>query len=280
MSPLTKVFVFLVTILSILLVSLVVPFVASVDDLKAEREQAVTQFNAREAQIRRLNATNTTAESRVNEVTASMNATIGNLNQQVLALNSENRSLATELAQAKQSSTGSQATVESLTETNRILTAQVGQLSTALEDAKSQSVTGSARINEIVARNNELESLNRSLNTAVRRLKESLAAVQGGGSVAGIAGAGVSAAALGNGQALRGRITGVDAGGAAAGTLVQINIGDVDGVSANQPFVVHRDGNLVGRLRIQTVDERVAVAVVESSNGPIQAGDQVMLLNI
>ncbi|HEX7008378.1 MAG TPA: hypothetical protein VF184_00255, partial [Phycisphaeraceae bacterium] len=74
MSTLTKAFVVLVTVLSILLVAVVVPFVARTQDLQSQLQATNSALNAAEQKARQYQAEITAAQDRVSEQVAGLNA--------------------------------------------------------------------------------------------------------------------------------------------------------------------------------------------------------------
>ena len=277
MSPLTKVFVFTVTLLSILLVSLTVPFVAQVNTLDQAREDAVAQASGNVLTIRNLRQQNANLTAQLEAGAAVENATVQTLEANNLRLEGELRRAQDELSRERQARVADQATINSLSGTSSVSSKLISDLQDQLRSSQRRTVEVESRITEVVTRNNELESLAANLNAAVRRLQEELQATSEGGA-AFVLGGGNSRGGESSTEPVYGRIT--DIAREPSGTLVQLNIGSVDGVSSNQRFVAYRNGSeLVGRVRVQSVDERVAVAVVESDEG-LQAGDAVVALGL
>ena len=281
MSPLTKVFVFTVTLLSVLLVSLTVPFVAQVNTLNEQRESAEAQAAGSELTIRSLREQNASLNAQLEAGAALQSANAQQLEATNLQLQAELRQVRDELNQERQARIADQATISSLSGTSNVNSELVADLQDQLRSSQQRAVEVESRITEVVTRNNELESLAANLNAAVRRLQEELQAASEGGAafvLGGNTGTGTAAGGTVGAEPVFGRIT--DIAREPSGTLVQLNIGSVDGVANNQRFVAYRNGSeLVGRVRVQSVDERVAIAVVESDGG-LQAGDAVVALGL
>ncbi len=290
MSPLTKAFVVLVTVLSILLVTLVVPFVAQVDQLRAEVTDAQAISAASEQTIRELRAERTAALEAQQAKEQSLNNTINQLQTQVAQLEGDKTALTAQLAKAESDAQATQAAMIALAESDKakasLLENYVGQL----EDSNGKLVESQTENVQLVDRNNQLQSNLSALERQVRKLREDLVAsnqrvnrleqdvVAGGGSAIGGGGNAVAVAALPS-EPIYGQIT--ETSQTAAGlTLVTLNVGSTDGIARNQSFVVYRDAagsnEYIATVEIQSVDASQSVASVKSELQPIREGDFVV----
>ncbi|MBI1336500.1 MAG: hypothetical protein GC164_06010 [Phycisphaera sp.] len=286
MSALTKVFVVLVCVMSILLVALVVPFVANQQNYKemyntelSRRKVAETATAVATQQVQSLQQ----VESARN---AELRAQVTALNNQITTLTADLTSTQAQLKDAQATVTAAKADVARLAAANQQI-AKVHEATTdELKKRRDDDVDQKSRIVEQVERINELTSQTELLQRAVRRLQEEnvtltekLANVQA--ELQKVPAEYRNASATGD-QAITpavplfGQVTGVqDMGGQ---TFVKINIGSSDGVAKNMRFLIHRGDQYLGDMVVTLVDERAAAGLIKlTPKGavPIAAGDQV-----
>jgi len=276
----------LVTVLSVLLVALVVPYVAKTEDFSKQISQLQSEKTVADARARSAEQEISAAQDRVSE---QMNL----LSQQVAQLTQERIRLQTERDDAK---------AEALQEKRKLaqLEAELSRLSAAsLQDANLLTVTttdlkqtrqayvdAQTKLVQLADRNNELESQRDSLNRQVNRLGEKMVALEQDnvelrGLIAKVpeqyrqeistgAGAGPSIEST---VAISGNVTDVQS---AAGTqLVQINVGSKDRVQENMKFLVHRNDQYVGTLVVDKVESAVSAGRMTLGKGEVRSGDQV-----
>lgn len=290
MSILTKIFVVLVTILSVGLVALIVPFVANTENFRSrisdlQAQLAVAEAKARDYQVE-INAAQDRIAQQIEELNRTINTdkqTINNLQSELARARDENRTTAAELAQEK-------ATVSLLSAAENQNATLLASLQRELGELREEKVTTSQRLIELADANNELAGDRQTLERNVRRLQEQLTAIE-----EQIATREQQIAALPQeirDQYFRGRETVADARGYdsdvpiqgqvtkvssdAGETFVQINVGERDQVKPNMRFLVYRDGNqYVGTIVVSAVDTDAAAGRVVLSNGQIAEGDRV-----
>ncbi|BAM03207.1 hypothetical protein [Phycisphaera mikurensis] len=288
MSPLTKAFVVLVTLLSILLVTLVVPFVAGVSDL--QQELTIEQQKSRSAEVTASNLSDrlVAAESAQAGLQQSLNETISDLESRNAEVAAERNDLRARLAAAQTGQQEMQATLAALSENDRTKTQLLDTYAGKLEEAQQSLVEQSRRNAELTDRTNELSNERTQLTRSVQRLKErstelseQLAAASSALASAGVevpeaAASGLAAAPVPAGERIFGQVTGIeDATGGRV--LVQMNIGASDGVRNGQRFVAFRgDDQLVGTLEVRSVDDTVSVASVVSQQQPLRPSDSIV----
>ena len=291
MSPLTKAFVVLVTLLSILLVTLVVPFVAGVDDLKAQLSDEQAKYAAVEVTRSNLRERLIAAEAEQGKVQQQLNDTISELESRVAEVSSERNDLRSRLASAQSGQQEMQATLAALSQNDETKTQLLDTYATKLEEVQGSLVEQSRRNAELIDRTNALSNERSQLARSVQRqrertteLNEQLAAASASLASAGVtvpetAGGGLAAAPVPSGERIFGSVTEVQT--AAGGrVLVQVNVGASDGVRAGQQFVAFRgESELVGTLEVRSVDDTVAVASVVSQQRPLQASDSIVSAN-
>ncbi|MEX0777237.1 MAG: hypothetical protein WD042_16155 [Phycisphaeraceae bacterium] len=279
MSVLTKVFVVLVTVLSIAFVAMTVVFVANTENF---REQAVSlkeELSGAQKTNHILQGDLAAASAEKAKTLADLNAELEGLtsalNKQVgdtaglqQALDAKNR----EFAALSADLTGVKVAMQ---QNVQILDATLAELKQKRDDlVKAQTDAIQVR-----NRNDELDSTVKALENQVRYMKEQLAMSQEEiarleGLVAqGGAGAQETTSPLPDVR-IEGKITRVqDVSGK---TFVQISVGRADRVLPRMKFLISRDGKFMGNLIIQSVDERASAGVVELPQGAIQEGDLVM----
>ena len=287
MDNLTKVFVVLVTILSVMLVAVMVTFVANQENLKAETDALKTRV-----QIARKAAASSQYElstlQQQNDVqTANLRNKAVNLQDEVNARMSEVAGLNSNLIKAggdnerlqvqQEAHTAQISTLASLTDR---MENELRNLRQSLLTSQSTEIEGSQ---QLMAAKTKVQALERE----VRRLKEEVTAL--------------NVTALENAKLLRrsgitrkdvpasvgvhesdipihGSITAVAE--AAGDVYAGVNVGRNDGVNEKMKFMVFRgDAQLVGTLVVDVVDERSASGVVTLLVNPddqVMKGDRVL----
>ncbi len=290
MSPLTKAFVVVVTILSVLLVALVVPFVAKTQDFQSQLNDA----NAGRITAERA------ASSLQNEIAAIQDKdsqrVIG-LNAQVASLTADNTTLQNELARANRDVSAARAELQQLKADLARLTA-AADLSAALLDANTKELNTSrddlvstqTKLIESVDKINELEATVQGYTRQVNRLKENAQAMAERtaelegviANVRQIAPDAVQNAMGASGtlavrpiptKPISGKIDLVDTVGDQS--FVQIDVGQSDGVEENMEFLVHRGNEYIGTLVVQTVDASKSAGVMEIEIQDVEKNDNV-----
>ncbi len=283
MSPLTKAFVVLVTVLSILLVTLVVPFVHQVDTMKTELENAQAVASAAQQTIQDSRADKTAITEQLKSKEASLNNTINQLQSKVAELEGVKTGLDAKLAKAQSDNQAIQAAMTSLGASQESTATLLENYVAQIKSTNTKLVEGQTENVQLVDRNNQLQSNLSALERQVRKLREDLVARSeevamlerqaiGGGAVA----AGGATASFVPDEPIYGQIT-ETARTAAGKGLVTLNLGSSDGLVQNQRFVAYRGNNeLVATLEVKSVDASQAVAAVISEQQGIAAGDYVV----
>lgn len=277
MSPLTKALVLLVTVLSIVLVALVVPFVANTDDLEGKITALETQKSGAEASARAANAKLVSLEAMLSESDADRQRTIAQLQGERTTLASRVDELEGKLKGAVSNADKLGASLALLGESQKQLTELLDGRTTALGEAQSANVDLKREIAQLAQRNDELDNQVNSLTRTTRAQKEQITDLVGqvsdGGAAIERTGGGVGPAPA---PEVRGAVTGAQQLDNEI-TLIQLNVGANDGVSPGTQFVVYTGNNdYVGRATVQTVDETVSVAKVDSAQRRVRAGDGVI----
>ncbi|MEM6394566.1 MAG: hypothetical protein AAF797_17500 [Planctomycetota bacterium] len=283
MNILTKAFVVLVTVLSILLVALVIPFVNQQTTTEAELADLQTQVTAARAEANanakelaekldvedaQLQALQTTQTERDNELIS----ITGELNR----ISDEKKTLEQDLAKAE-------ANNQVLT---RVFDAQAGRIKTLSDNlltAQKTQIEQNTQIAELTANNAQKEQDLAVLRLQVQKLQEDQTAtlavvdtLQGKLAAAEQALGGEAAASALPPVApdIRGQVTRVQSPLDNL-TLVEINVGKRDGVAADMVFRVHRGDNFLGELTILTVERGLAVGQLSLVQGDVKPGDSI-----
>ena len=257
MSPLTKAFVVLVTVLSVLLVALVVPYVAQTENYELQKRGLESELARAKTSAAVAQQEKSAIQDRESEMTTRHS-------QQIEQLTQDRIRLQTERDDAKAASTQQNRKLAQLeAELSRLSAAAVQDsnlLTVTTSDLKltrQTLVDAQTKLVQLGDRNNELESQRDSLNRQVRRLGEKMVSLeQDNVELRGILAkvptqyreeisTGQAAQpAFPASTAIAGTITDVQS---AAGTqLVQVDVGSKDGVETNMKFLVHRDDQYVG----------------------------------
>ncbi|MFI4862118.1 MAG: hypothetical protein ACIAXF_15745 [Phycisphaerales bacterium JB063] len=284
MSPLTKAFVVLTTLLSIVMVSMTVAHVARTEDYRAK--YAVMEVD-RDAALKRAAAAETAEANRQaegQEVASTIESVRSDVAGQLAALQGQIRSkdesiasLQANLARATSAQDAISSTLASATtridNQNDQITSLIGDLSAV---SRQKAEAEQALVNAIAARN-RYENEVRLLNERLRAMETALGEYQTenerlvklieefGGNPDDIPADSIRIA---------GSVTNVDQIGDGL-TLVEVNVGTRDGVRAGMPFTVYRGDQYLGTIRITTVDTDKAVGEVTLNTAAIRSNDSV-----
>ena len=264
----------LVTVLSILLVALVVPFVAKTGTLTDE-------ISTLQTQVQVANAAATTAKAEQTRLLAAQAGGNADLEAAVNTLRSENLRLAQQLAtatageqQATNELSKASATKTIMAQSSDRLTELVQNRTTALSEAQNQLVTVKTQNAQLIQQNNELDAQVNTLTASLRLMKERLAGATSGPAASSYTGAS-SARVADNSKAVRGNVSGVDSTNGI--TLIQINVGANDGLTPGSKVLIYRGSDVyIATAVIDRVDGNVSVARVTQANDNIQAGYSVL----
>jgi hypothetical protein len=285
-SPLTKAFVVLVTVLSVFLVALVVPYVAQTEDYELQKRGLESELARAKTSAEVAQQEKSAIQDRESEMTTRHS-------QQIEQLTQDRIRLQTERDDAKAASTQQNRKLAQLeAELSRLSAAAVQDanlltVTTAdLKLTRQTLVDAQTKLVQLGDRNNELESQRDSLNRQVRRLGEKMVSLeQDNVELRGILAkvptqyreeisTGQAAQpAFPASTAIAGTITDVQS---AAGTqLVQVDVGSKDGVEANMKFLVHRGDQYVGTFVVDRVEAAVAAGRMVLSKGDVRSGDEI-----
>ena len=294
MSVLTKIFVVLVTFLSVLLVALVVPFVAKTEDFRKQYENQRTLTLKANAAARTLQSRINSLDEARGERRATWTATERKLKAEITTSENDLAEAATEVNQLKSELAQREVNMGRLTAAAEQAALLLTSQSEEVEEYRTRFAAAEKRAVELDDRINDLNSQLDSFSRQVQRLKEEsyertaeLAKMQKlwdqVPKATRLAVAGTGSVEEGGTEpyvpreAIHGRITKVQQFG--DDKYVELDIGSVDGVAMNMKFWVHRGGQFVGTVVIMTVDANAAAGrlqITAEGVGEIVAGDTVL----
>lgn len=287
MSVLTKVFVVLLTVLSIALSMFTISTMAtqqnwklSAEDWKAAaltaqaKERAVTANSALEAQRAEVrNQDNLATISRLEGSLSDLNIQLADLRQQNATLTNQlnnEQAQATSLAQhntlINEARTREQELATTLSERNATLTRRNIDLNDRVKELTANMAMAQSRIKALKEQIGSLTGGSYSSVEPITQIPSTRAVTQAyTPSVAEPIGLSDITAPI------RGEITAI------RGDLAEISVGSADGVGHGMRFLIYRRaGNApkyLGTLRVTTVEANAAAGVIEQSDGNIQVGD-------
>ncbi len=293
MSMLTKAFVVLVTVLSVLTVALFASFAATIGDKKGEIASLQQSLAEQET-------TTKLAANKLETIVPPLKQKIAALQTENSDLKSQAEQLQGQLAAVQSELNEKTAQGESVTADLKGLTAAYNQTSELLknvtdelkqrrEEAVSNQRQLIERADRIAGQDSQLASLNRQ----VRRFKERMNAMDAARARAEqrltMIPVEVREKYINEGQQtntkvvvtpevpISGQVTGVS--GDQGQQLLEVNVGSSDGVKKNVEFMVYRGTDqgvqLLGSLLIERVEPDSAVGRMTLVQGDVQSGDRV-----
>ena len=279
MHPLTKIFIVLLALLSVLILGLTVPLAVNDQTWKdrylAEQARATAAANSALAQSREQ------AEQllQIQQQLDSANVERVALEQRLTDRNRTISDLRAEVASITNENDGVQARIDTLSATNRTQATVIEAQSSEIRERREESITLQRRNTELEDQLRDVQSQLDVALDAQRILQEQIAELErtltnarsGGGDTAQPEAPDQSVPSP---LELRGRVLDV-ARGQGGEERVQVNLGSRDGVRQNMRFYISRDGQFLARLVITTVDINRATGRLELKRGEIQTNDLV-----
>lgn len=287
MSVLTKALVVLVTIFSIVLVALVVPYVANQQNYQEQLQNEQSSRQAAEAAARVAQSQIQAAQEKRDELVVQLQT---QLQASAAQINTLQRELAAAQAQAQQDSNDLErlrADQSRLSAANQQLSGLLDSVRAELTERRTKTVEMERRLIEATNQIHELNSQLETANVAVRRLREDLAAREQSlqelqDRIARLppetrsqltATADTGSAPFMPENPILGQVQKVE--DMAGQAFVQLNIGRRDHVAENMKFIVYRGQQFLGTAVVTLVDEGSSVAKVVLQQSPIRQGDYV-----
>jgi myosin heavy subunit len=292
LNALTKAFVVVVTILSVILVALVIPFAARVDDYASQYEQMKQDRNtqlalAQEAATKVRNA----IAAKGSELETALES-ISSLTAELDRANNDAKALEAKLDQAQLTIDRNSAAMEITSKDNQNKSDQLSKLNEQLQ-------THIATIAELQSERADLSQVLIDERGKVRRLSDNFMRIQEENkalqqqllektALLTVAMEELEVLKQGaeervadkttvrppKGVVIRGSVTKIDQP-AEGITFVQVNVGTRDLVKEGMEFTVHRGDEFVGKIEIASVDTAASVGQVTLSEGSFEEGDKV-----
>lgn len=286
MSVLTKVFVVLLTVLSLALSMFTIGALAKQENWKQSASDWKAQALAANAQAQAVTANaaleQQRALARIEDNQADLNRAANEIND----LNIQLASAKQRTAELTNQLNNEQAQATSLADHNKLLEsarAREQELVAKLSERNSlitrQNIDLNDRVKELTANMSMAQSRVRALKEQLGGGGDSLSSaapamqIPGGGNIVSAYTPNVaSPATLADITApIRGEVTAV------RGDLAEISVGSADGVGHGMRFLIYRRlGNApkyIGTMRVTAVEAHAAAGVIEQSEGSIQVGD-------
>jgi cell shape-determining protein MreC len=280
LSTLTKVFVVLLAFLSIALTPMIISFTAKTQHWKENYEAALENKKIAETNLRNLIASNAAELASTRDTIRALRADLSDLQQEL----QDKQNAVAELRAAQIQAASEKSSVEAI---NRGLLAQLQVAQAAADEYRVQrddlekrgielerrNIDLNDRVNELTAQvavlveqKRQFEQQINILRTENEKLASALRRPGAGGAMEAAPGAampGVSAETPVAAAAIRGKVLDIE------GNRVTISVGSADGVKKGMVFVIHRDGEYVGDVKISHVaPDQSAGRVIQSRLRP------------
>lgn len=259
MSTLTKVFIVVLSISSIMFTVLAADAAVKTTDWKSTAQKFEEHARVADTNLRNMMAASAAELAAARDTISGHLRTIGGLREEVSSKNAEITALRAEKAQR-------QADESSATAMNRALLAQLDAASQAREEYKKQrdalerqmidterrNIDLSDRVNELTAVVSVLQEEKRQYEQQINILQTQLAGGRGGSVTfedpAGAALRNVDALSPVAAAPIRGQVVEV------SDRLIRMSVGSADGVRAGMTFVVHRGDEYIGDVKVDLVN--------------------------
>jgi vacuolar-type H+-ATPase subunit I/STV1 len=279
LSTLTKIFIFLQLICSIAVAVVLVFGLSRLQNYRADVDSAEARAVAAQAAYQKSQNDIAVAQAQAADAIAKATGQVNDLSRANNDLTTKNAQLqsqigALEARNAQQQNSISQLT-SSIDSQNSLLAAKDKELA-ELRPENASLIQKNAELNRV---NNELSTQQRFAEQAIRKLQEQIAqaGATGGGAAAPAEGQGGQVASLTSSAsgAINGKINQVTQ--SAGHTLIEIPLGDRDGVKVNTRFTIYRNNGYVGDAVVQKVfpDSSVAQVTVVKPGDSVKQGDLV-----
>lgn len=286
MSMLTKIFVVLLVVFSIFFTSMTISSVAQMTNWRETAAKYEEHARVADTNLRHAHAANAAllANAR-DEVRANLDK-IAELEAELQAKSNEVSEVKARIAKSESEKSGAEAINRGLLAQLQIAEAsrseyrdQRDELERRNIDLERRSIDLNDRVNELttgtavlVEQRRQYEQQINILRTENEKLAHQARTLSSGGSLEqpeGMALRGVRAITPVPAAAIRGRVLEV------SGNLVTISVGSADGVKKDMVFVIHREGEYIGDLKINMVDPNQSAGRLVRSTAAALANDQV-----
>tara|TARA_Y100001933_G_scaffold265072_1_gene334982 strand:+ start:24322 stop:25257 length:936 start_codon:yes stop_codon:yes gene_type:complete len=269
LSVLTRLFVIAVTVLSVALVAVVVPFVAQTENYRSQVNDAESRRVRADVTARLRDAEMTRLANRESERILKLNSANQGLTSEVARLSEELNTSRALLATAKAENANNGANLAHLSASHEQFALIVESMRKELNERRGQALDQQKKIIELADESDRLKAELDSLTRQVRQYQETTVALEDRNADL--------EKMLGRlDPAIRQQIEGQDVAGASSTrpfmpdylidgqitniarlddeTFVELNIGSNDGVEKNMKFRIHRQGDFIANLVVTVVD--------------------------
>lgn len=287
MHVLTKVFVVIAALLSILLAGMVIVHANNTDKVRADYAEQRTLAKNFESQLAGAAGQNGAAQTRLLDQIQQLQNEVLQLRSQTTDLASERAKLLADNNRSLADKTTSESKVGELTETARTQSTLISSMRDELNALRGSETSSRKKLLESEDRINDLASKNEVLTQNIRALQEELternralqvAATQGGTSAANAANSGVVAPYEYSGPRIVGRVETVQKDAASGRTLAKISVGSNDRVANNMLLRIVRNNEFVANVVVSNTDLSFAVGAVDFLGRAVEVreGDMVV----
>lgn len=281
MSPLTKTFVVLVTLLSVVFVALVIPMVAKTDDYKSQVTELQSKLAAAESKAKMTEQDIQNVYAKTREDIASLTAEKGALQSQIDELTAKLNDSEGQVADLRQDLELAKADSSRLSAAQQKTAGLLDSVTKDANDARQSLLTEKTRAiqleDSLTKARGEVATMTRQL----KRMQEAMVALEQENrlfaeqiaSLPQTQQAQTTTQLVYAAKNIQGTIQAVET--VSDVTLALVNIGSSDGVKENMKFNIHRNGQFVGNMVVETVDTTDSSGRVTLSQGMVQVGDQI-----
>jgi hypothetical protein len=278
---LTKFFIVVAAVLSVLVSALVISYAVNTDRILANYSALQAVRDAQDAKIGELTTklsspvvTDRAALEGANRELAARETEVRDLQTVKAQLENERNRAQAELEGYKLQVREAQATVTTQSDLIKSYTEEVRQLRTSEFASRRAALEMEERMSDLESQREVLEQNYRALQEELSEFRRTTELARSTG------GSGVSVANQPytySGPTIYGTVDEVTPDPATGGTLVKISVGTNDRVAKNMRFGVVRNGQFVGNLVVISSDLKWSLAMFDSlgTGGRVEAGDKV-----
>ncbi len=281
----------LVSLLSVLLVALIVPFVAKTEDYRVQLQSAEDARVRAEVTTRLRDAELAALGDHESNRNTKLNGEISSLTAEIARLSEELQTSRAQFASSKAENANNDASLARLSASHRQFSAIVDSMRAELNQRRGQALTQQKKSIELADENDRVQAELESLTRQVRQYQEQTVALEDRNAglekmfsrldpairqqVQGDQGGRDSVTPFMPDFQISGAITQVQA--MDDETFLQVNVGANDGIEKNMKFWVHRGDTFVGNMVITVVDADAASGrmILLEENQQVVAGDAV-----
>jgi hypothetical protein len=277
---LTKVFVVLAALLSIVLSAMVIAYAVNTDRILANYTSLQSLSQSQDAKIAELQSKISAGQIGDRAMIQQLNSDLANREQQISDLQRAKAQLETDKNRAESARQSLESKIAELGETAKTQAALIASYTDEIRSLRTSEFASRRASLDMEDRMSDLESQKEVLEQNYRALQEEIAelrrsselATSGGGSSGN-----ASAPFVFSGSVIFGSVDEVTEDIATGSTLVKLNIGSNDRVAKNMRFGVVRDGAFVGNLVVISTDSKFSIAKFDALNTgkKVAAGDKV-----